>query len=61
MLYGGIDWADEHHEVCFTEDTATTLAQFQIAHRTEGFTALHTQIAQHQADPAIEADMAIRQ
>jgi transposase len=52
MLYVGIDWADEPHDVCFTDDTATTLAQFQIAHSTEGFTALHTQIAQHQADPA---------
>jgi transposase len=52
MLYVGIDWADEHHDVCFTDDAATTLAQFQIAHHTEGFTALHTQIAQHQADPA---------
>ena len=52
MLYVGIDWADDHHHECFTDDTATTLAQFQIAHRTEGFTALPAQIAQHQADPA---------
>jgi hypothetical protein len=27
MLYVGIDWADEHHDVCFTDNTATTLAQ----------------------------------
>ena len=52
MLYVGIDWADDHHDVCCTDDTATTLAQFQIAHSTEGFAALHAQIAQHQADPA---------
>jgi hypothetical protein len=30
----------------------TTLAQFQMAHSTEGFTALHAQTAQHQAHPA---------
>jgi len=52
MLYVGIDWADDHHDVCCTDDTATTLAQFQIAHSTEGFAVLHTQIAQQQAHPA---------
>src|SRR5215510_12002076 len=52
MLYVGIDWADDHHDVCCTDDTATTLVQFQIAHSTEGFATLHPQIAQHQADPA---------
>jgi transposase len=38
--------------VCFTDNTATTLAQFHMAQSTEGFTALHPQIAQPQADPA---------
>jgi transposase len=52
MLYVGIDWADDHHDVCITNDTAITLAQFQIPHNTEGFTALHAQIAQHKADAA---------
>ena len=52
MLYVGIDWADDHHDICCTDDTATTLAQFQIAHNTEGFATLHAQIAQHQTDPA---------
>ena len=52
MLYVGIDWADDHHDGCFTDDTVTTLAQFQMAHSTEGFTALHAQTAQHQAHPA---------
>ena len=52
MLYVGIDWADDHHDVCFTDDTATTLTQFQIAHNTEGFAVLHAQIAQHEADAA---------
>jgi transposase len=52
MLYVGIDWADDHHDICVTDETATTLAQGQIAHRAEGFAALHAQIAQHQGDPA---------
>jgi hypothetical protein len=44
MLYVGIDWADDHHDGCFT--------QFQMAHSMEGFPALHAQTAQHQAHPA---------
>ena len=51
MLYVGIDWADDHHDVCVTDDTAATLAEFQIAHRAEGFATLHAAIAQHQSDP----------
>jgi len=52
-LYVGIDWADDHHDICVTDETATTLAQCQIAHSAEGFAALHRQIAQHQADPTV--------
>jgi transposase len=52
MLYVGIDWADDHHDVCVTDDTATTLAQFQISHSAEGFASLHTEIARHQSDPS---------
>jgi transposase len=52
MLYVGIDWADDHHDICCTDDTATTLVQCQIAHNTEGFATLHAQIAKHQTNPA---------
>lgn len=52
MLYVGIDWADDHHDVCVTDDTAATLAEFQIPHSVEGFVALHAAIAQHQSDPS---------
>ena len=51
MLYVGIDWADDHHDVCLTDDSAKTLAQFQISHTAEGFNTLHKAIAPHQADP----------
>lgn len=51
MLYVGIDWADDHHDVCVTDDTAATLAEFQIAHSAEGFATLHAAIAQQQSDP----------
>lgn len=51
MLYVGIDWADDHHDVCLTDDSAQTLAQFQIPHTPEGFNTLHATLARHQTDP----------
>ena len=45
MIYVGIDWADDHHDVAITDDSAERLAQFQISHDTHGFSVLHDQIA----------------
>ena len=36
MLYVGIDWASDHHDVCLTNDSAQTLAAFRIAHGSQG-------------------------
>jgi hypothetical protein len=51
MLYVGIDWADDHHNVCFTDETATTLAQFQTPHSADGFASLHAEIASIRPSP----------
>ncbi|QOJ05054.1 MAG: transposase [Planctomycetia bacterium] len=32
MLYVGIDWADDHHDIVITDDSAKTLDQFRIDH-----------------------------
>lgn len=41
MLYVGIDWADNHHDVCLTDDWSQSIAGFQISHTAEGFARLH--------------------
>ena len=51
MLYVGIDWASDHHDVCLTNDSAQTLAAFRIAHGSEGFERLHHVIKEHQPEP----------
>lgn len=56
MLSVGIDWADDHHDVCLV-DTASTdagdrLDQFRIAHSREGFESLHAKLRQHETDPS---------
>ena len=50
MLYVGIDWASDHHDVCLTNDSAQTLAAFRIAHGSEGFERLHRVIKEHQPE-----------
>jgi transposase len=51
MLYVGIDWASDHHDVCLTNDSAQTLAAFRIAHDSEGFERLHHVIKEHEPEP----------
>ena len=51
MLYVGIDWASDHHDVCLTNDSAQTLAAFRIAHGSQGFERLHRVIREHQPEP----------
>ena len=35
-VYVGIDWADDHHDVHVTDDSAIVLDAFSIAHSREG-------------------------
>jgi transposase len=48
MIYVGIDWADDHHDVAITDDSAETLSKFQISHDSFGFTKFHTQLSSFQ-------------
>ena len=52
MIYVGIDWADDHHDVAITDDSATTFAQFQIAHDSTGFSMLHDKITDFEKAPS---------
>ena len=51
LIYLGIDWADDHHDIVITDDSANTLDQFRIDHTCEGFALLHSHIANHQTSP----------
>jgi len=44
-VYVGIDWADDHHDVYVTNDTATALDSFKIAHSREGMEKLISRVA----------------
>ncbi|MBF8278227.1 MAG: putative transposase [Candidatus Brocadiaceae bacterium] len=51
MIYVGIDWADDHHDIHITDDSAKILEEFRIDHSCDGFALLHSNIANHQASP----------
>lgn len=51
MLYVGIDWANDHHDIVITDDSAKTLDQFRIDHSCGGFALLHSHIANHKIPP----------
>jgi transposase len=45
QIYVGIDWADDHHDVCVIDDTACALDSFAIPHSYEGMEELEERLA----------------
>jgi len=43
-IYVGIDWADDHHDIHVTDDTATVLGSFTIPHSCEGMAKLENRV-----------------
>lgn len=37
MIYGGIDWASEKHDLCVLAEDGRLLSEFQISHDLAGF------------------------
>jgi len=44
MFYIGIDWADDHHNIYVTDDSAQRLDSFQIKHSYEGLQLLKSKV-----------------
>jgi transposase len=44
-VYVGVDWADDHHDVYVTDDTACMLDRFTIPHSYEGMEELEKRLA----------------
>ena len=49
-IYVGIDWADDHHDVYITDDTAVALDSFSITHSLVGMEKLDSRIMKCCAD-----------
>lgn len=52
MLYCGIDWAEEHHDVCCVDDSGAVRWRRRMANDPRGMATLREAIERLEADPA---------
>jgi transposase len=56
MLFLGIDWADDHHDVVLTDEQCTDVEGYRerlrIPHTLEGFAQLHEKVRAYESDPS---------
>ncbi|MCH7928819.1 MAG: IS110 family transposase [Candidatus Dadabacteria bacterium] len=43
-IFIGIDWADQKHDICITDNNGKTIKEFQIIHNVEGFAKFDNQL-----------------
>lgn len=51
MVFCGIDWAEDHHDVCLLDEAGGVLWRRRIAHDPTGVSELHAAIERHEPDP----------
>lgn len=51
MVFCGIDWAEDHHDVCLVDETGGVLWRRRIAHDPSGVAELQAAIERHEPDP----------
>lgn len=52
MVFCGIDWAEDHHDVCLVDESGGVLWRRRIAHDPSGIAELRAAITRHEPDPA---------
>ena len=50
-VYVGIDWADDHHDIHITDDSASPLDSFSIPHSYDGMKKLRGRLGKSSSDP----------
>ena len=51
MIFVGIDWSEQHHDVDVLDDDGTRLARARVPDGLDGVGRLHTMLADHAEDP----------
>ena len=51
MIYVGIDWAEDHHDVCLLDNDGQQLAGLRIEDGIQGVGRLHATVAEHAPEP----------
>jgi transposase len=55
MLFVGVDWAEDHHDVCVMAEDGRVLGKRRVPHSVAGLGALHELVADHVADDEVVA------
>src|SRR5450759_2419179 len=51
MIFVGVDWSEDHHDIDIRDEAGACLATLRIAHGVEGIARMHAAIAEHAVDP----------
>ncbi|MDX1607239.1 MAG: IS110 family transposase [Candidatus Competibacterales bacterium] len=51
MVFVGIDWSEQHHDVCLLDDQGRVLVQHRIGTGVDGLHRLHALFAEHAEEP----------
>lgn len=51
MVFVGIDWSEQHHDVCVLDDDGRVLARRRVGVGVEGLGRLHALVAEHAEEP----------
>jgi transposase len=47
VVFLGVDWAEEHHDVCMLDEQGKVLARAQVANSLHGVARIHALVAEH--------------
>src|SRR5437879_4217733 len=51
MIFVGVDWAEDHHDVCLLDEQGASLGKRRVPEGLEGSRQLQELIAEHAQDP----------
>ncbi len=51
MVFLGVDWAEEHHDVCLLDERGQVLGRARVANSLEGVSRIHALVADHAEEP----------
>jgi transposase len=52
MIYLGIDWAEDHHDICLLNEEGARLASGRVLDGVRGLRSIHEHVAAHAEDPS---------
>jgi transposase len=51
VVFLGVDWAEEHHDVCLLDEQGKVLDRGKVANSLEGVSRIHALVAEHSQEP----------